>query len=68
MTYETRRSFRELRAELANGIQEEQIYSDRFKLHGPCQIDVPYKGILRILIEDVLTFFYIFQVAFSLQS
>jgi len=33
------------------------------KLHGPCQIEVPYKGISGIFVDDILSPFYLFQVA-----
>lgn len=48
-----------------NGILTAEKYRNLSKLYGPCQIDVPYKGVLRILREDVLTPFYIFQVSFT---
>jgi len=34
-------------------------------LYGPCQIEVPYKGVLKILFDEVLTPFYLFQVYFN---
>eukprot|EP00826_Nyctotherus_ovalis_P018309 TRINITY_DN15468_c0_g1_i13.p1 TRINITY_DN15468_c0_g1~~TRINITY_DN15468_c0_g1_i13.p1 ORF type:complete len:957 (-),score=308.46 TRINITY_DN15468_c0_g1_i13:525-3395(-) len=38
-------------------------YNSAFALHGPCQIDVPYKGVWGIFVDEVLSPFYIFQVA-----
>eukprot|EP01022_Parablepharisma_sp_SALTPOND_P025544 TRINITY_DN598_c0_g1_i1.p2 TRINITY_DN598_c0_g1~~TRINITY_DN598_c0_g1_i1.p2 ORF type:complete len:979 (+),score=86.34 TRINITY_DN598_c0_g1_i1:10743-13679(+) len=38
-------------------------YKNAFALHGPCQIDVPYKGVGGIFLDEVLSPFYIFQIA-----
>ncbi len=53
-----------LRSTFGNGIASNSNYEDELKLYGHCQIDVPYKGVLGILIEEVLTPFYLFQVLF----
>jgi len=37
--------------------------NNTYTFHGPCQIDVPYKGICGIFIDEVLSPFYIFQIA-----
>lgn len=33
-------------------------------LFGACQINVPYKGIWGIFVDEILSPFYLFQVAF----
>ena len=38
------------------------FYENAFGLYGPCQIEVPYKGIIGIFLEEFLSPFYLFQV------
>ena len=49
--------------ELSKGIRGSAEYKSAYALHGPCQIEVPYKGICGIFVDEVLSPFYIFQVA-----
>lgn len=60
--FETELPYSVLRSELIHGIQSEEKHKDLLKFHGKCQIEVPYKGILRILFEEVLSVFHLFQV------
>ena len=43
-------------------MQTPMEYEYQYKMFGPCQIEVPYKGVLGIFVDEVLSPFYIFQV------
>jgi magnesium-transporting ATPase (P-type) len=49
----------------ASGVASADVVEDRRGMFGPCIIDVPVKGVVRLLVEEVLNPFYIFQ-AFSI--
>ncbi len=48
---------------MSHGMRDSDELSNAVDLFGPCQIEVPYKGILGIFIDEVLSPFYIFQVS-----
>lgn len=49
--------------ELNKGMRTSTEYNNTYALHGPCQIEVPYKGVMGIFFDEVLSPFYLFQVA-----
>ena len=51
-----------IRTEMAGGVKSNAEYENLMKLNGLCEIEVPYKGVLGILVEEVITPFYLFQV------
>ena len=56
------RSYLSIQEELSKGMRSREEYENAYRLHGPCQIEVPYKGVLGIFIDEVVSPFYIFQV------
>ncbi len=56
------RPYVEIHEELSKGIRSCTDYKNAFNLFGPCQIEVPYKGVLGIFLDEVLSPFYLFQV------
>lgn len=48
--------------ELSKGMCRQEEYDNAFNLYGPCQIEVPYKGIIGIFVDEFLSPFYLFQV------
>ena len=47
---------------MSSGITSDLEYANGKNLYGPCQISIPYKGVLTILFEAMLTPFYVFQI------
>ncbi len=46
----------------AQGIKTQAEVQNARTLFGPCQIDVPYKGVLGIIADEIISPFYVFQV------
>jgi len=46
----------------SGGLQNEVDYRMQFIKYGKCNIEVPIKSIPRLLVEEVLNPFYLFQV------
>ena len=55
-------TFTNIHNTLAHELRTPAAIQNARKRFGPCQIDVPYKGIFGIIIDDVISPFYIFQV------
>lgn len=51
---------------LSKGIGSQEELNNAKAFYGPCQIDVPYKGICAIFIDEILSPFYLFQVFYKL--
>lgn len=46
----------------SGGIKQESFYRSQLIKYGKCNIEVPVKSVPRLLIEEVLNPFYIFQI------
>jgi len=58
-----KKPYETIRNTMAEGIKSFEEQQNLLNFYGPCLIDVPYKGICGILFEEVLTPFYLFQIA-----
>ena len=56
------RTYVNIHEELSKGMRTQVEYENAFNLYGQCQIEVPYKGICGIFVDEVLSPFYLFQV------
>ena len=56
------KAYNSIHSTLAKGMKEPVDLENAQALFGPCQIEVPYKGILGIFVNEVLSPFYLFQV------
>ncbi len=56
------RPYVQIHEELSKGIRSRTEYENTYNLFGPCQIEVPYKGVIGIFLDEVLSPFYLFQV------
>lgn len=54
--------FATIHSKYSGGIQNEGDYRMQLIKYGKCNIEVPIKSIPRLLIEEVLNPFYLFQV------
>ena len=60
--FEYYRSYSVILDTLCKGIKEGQMHEKAIEQYGVCNIELPDKGVLLLLIENVLTPFYIFQI------
>ena len=58
-----RLSYVKIHEDLSKGMRSKINYDNAFGLHGPCQIEVPYKGVFGIFLDEFLSPFYLFQVS-----
>ena len=60
--FEFNRPYTYIHEHLSKGMRSHAEYDYNYKMFGPCQIEVPYKGVCGIFADEVLSPFYIFQV------
>jgi len=53
---------KEILKEFGQGLTSQETYTQRFTNYGPNSTDVPQKGNLKIIFDEVLSPFYLFQV------
>jgi len=55
----------EIIAEMGKGLQDREEYEQRLQTYGKNLTDIPMKSDLKIIIDEILSPFYIFQVAYK---
>lgn len=56
------KTFEEIHKNNSHGISEGCEYNQTVEKYGKCNIQVPEKGVFQLLIEEILSPFYVFQV------
>lgn len=67
IVFDVEKSYEEIHQLYAGGISFPEEYEDCVEKFGKCDIQLPPKGVFKILVQEILTPFYLFQF-FSLAS
>ena len=59
------KTLNQIHGEFGRGIDKEDVYDKRYKTYGKNTIDIPIKSNRKIITDEILSPFYIFQVNIS---